>query len=52
MSVSLKTSKMAHSINPHAVVQKITLDAGADKFRVPFALSISGPSQSGLLILV
>ena len=43
---------MAHSINPHAVVQKITLDDGADKFRVPFALSISGPSQSGLLILV
>ena len=41
---------MAHSpINPHAVVQKISLDSGAEKFRVPFALSISGPSQSGAL---
>jgi hypothetical protein len=38
---------MAHSINPHSVVQKIDLEEGAEKFRVPFALSISGPSQSG-----
>ena len=39
---------MAHSapINPHAVVQKVWLEPDAEKFKMPCAISISGPSQS------
>ena len=39
---------MAHAtpINPHAVVQKVWLEPDAGKFKVPSAISVSGPSQS------
>lgn len=37
---------MASSINPHSVVQEIQLEPDAYKMTVPFAMSISGPSQS------
>jgi len=38
---------MMTSINPKAVVQTIDVKDDALKFQVPFAMSISGPSQSG-----
>lgn len=37
----------SNSINIKNTVQVLTLDKDALKFCVPFALSISGPSQSG-----
>ena len=33
-------------INPRATVQKLSLDEDALRIQVPFAMSISGPSQS------
>lgn len=33
---------MASSINPHAVVQELQLEEDAEKFRMPFSMSISG----------
>jgi hypothetical protein len=35
------------NINPRATVQKISLDEDALRLQVPFAMSISGPQQSG-----
>jgi len=37
---------MATAVNPQAVVQEIHLEPNAYKFQTPFAMSISGPSQS------
>jgi len=38
---------MAIHINPKAIVQKVTLNKDALKFRTPSAMCISGPSMSG-----
>jgi hypothetical protein len=38
---------MASSINPHNTVQKLILEPDTLRFRVPFAMVISGPSQAG-----
>jgi hypothetical protein len=38
---------MASSINPQNTVQKLNLDADTLRFRVPFAMVVSGPSQGG-----
>jgi hypothetical protein len=38
---------MASSINPQNTVQKLTLEADTLRFRVPFAMVVSGPSQAG-----
>jgi hypothetical protein len=35
------------NINPYSLVQKIDLDENALRMQVPFAMSISGPQQSG-----
>jgi hypothetical protein len=37
---------MASSINPLAVVQQIELEEDAEKFRIPFSMSISGTHLS------
>ena len=34
-------------INPNSVIQVLNLPENCLKFQVPFAMSISGPSQSG-----
>jgi len=36
-------------INPNAVVQVLDIDSDALKFQLPMSMSISGPSQSGIL---
>lgn len=38
-------------INIRATAQKLEMDPSALKFQVPFAMSISGPSQSGNKLL-
>ncbi len=38
---------MASSINPNQSVQKLILDPDTLRFRVPFAMVVSGPSQGG-----
>ena len=38
-------------INPRATVQKLQLDENALRVQVPFSMSISGPSQSKLLLI-
>jgi hypothetical protein len=35
------------NINPRATVQKISLDDNSLRMQVPFAMSVSGPQQSG-----
>jgi hypothetical protein len=38
---------MASSINPQSSVQKLILEPDTLRFRVPFAMVVSGPSQGG-----
>jgi len=38
---------MTNTINPRSTVQFLECDKDCLKFQVPFAMSISGPSQSG-----
>jgi hypothetical protein len=38
---------MDASINPHKTVQKLILEPDTLRFRVPFAMVVSGPSQGG-----
>lgn len=38
---------MANQINPHSTVQVLDVDDDDFKFKTPFAMSITGPSQSG-----
>ena len=38
---------MASSINPQNTVQKLILEPDTLRFRVPFAMVVSGPSQGG-----
>jgi hypothetical protein len=38
---------MEASINPQNTVQKLTLEPDTLRFRVPFAMVVSGPSQAG-----
>jgi len=38
---------MASSINPQQSVQKLILEPDTLRFRVPFAMVVSGPSQGG-----
>jgi hypothetical protein len=35
------------AINPHAIVQEVSLTDDDLRFQVPFAMSITGPSQAG-----
>jgi hypothetical protein len=36
---------MDHVINPHAIIQKLWLEPNAEKFRTPFAMSVSGKGR-------
>jgi hypothetical protein len=45
-SFTIPTNMALSSINPFAVVQKVELEVNAEYFRIPFSMSISGPSQS------
>jgi hypothetical protein len=38
---------MEKSINPQSTVQKLILEPDTLRFRVPFAMVVSGPSQGG-----
>jgi hypothetical protein len=38
---------MASTINPSSTVQKLILEPDTLRFRVPFAMVVSGPSQGG-----
>jgi hypothetical protein len=38
---------METAINPQMTVQKLTLEPDTLRFRVPFAMVVSGPSQGG-----
>jgi hypothetical protein len=43
----IKKLKMSFKIDSKAVVQKVPLSDDSLKFQVPFAMSVTGPSQSG-----